>query len=252
MNLIKLIKIELIKVKRTLLLYLCIGAPFLITIMMFLIFYASGEDLMVHADTGNWQFFAKVVQTYWGLLFLPLFITLQTALLAGLEHKGKLWTMLYAQPVRRLDILRAKYTIGFLVIMISQTLLFPLTLIAGLLLRTLVPELGLETTIPVIDILILNGTVFGLSILMIALHAWISLRWSSFVTSVSLGIGATVSGVVVMGSDIAYFYPWAMPGLLANHFYRSEFPWINLIFSLGLGILIILFGLLDLQAREEY
>lgn len=252
MNLIELVKIELIKVKRTLLIYLCVGSPFLITIMMFFIFFIGGEDILNQADSGNWQYLAKIVQTYWGILFLPLFVTLQTALLAGLEHKGRLWRLLYTQPVRKLDILCAKYSIGFLVITISQALLFPLTIILGMLLRELAPGLELESTIPLQDILVLNATVLGLSFLLIALHIWISLRWGNFVTAVSLGIGATVSGVVVTGSDIAYYYPWAMPGLLANHFYRSAFPWSNLAYSLGVGTLVILFGLLDLLNREEY
>lgn len=252
MNLATLIKIEIIKIRRTLLFYLCVGSPFLIIILMFFIFYVEGEPVMAHADTGNWRFMAKLVQTYWGLLFLPLFITLQSALLAGIEHKGNLWKLLYAQPVRKLDILCAKYAIGFLIMAISQMLLFPLTIVMGLVLRVLVPGLGLESTIPVLDIFILNATVLGLSIMIIAIQIWVSLRWSNFVTAVSLGIAATVSGVIVVGSDVANYYPWTMPGLIANHFFRHPYPWSNLAYSFGAGILLILFGLLVLHSREDY
>ena len=252
MNLAALIKIELLKVKRTLLFYLCVGMPILATTMMFFIFYFDDGSLMKFADMGRWLFVAKFVQTYWGLFFLPLFVTLQTALLAGLEHRGNLWTLLYTQPVRKLNILIAKYIVGFLVIVVSQALLFPLTIIMGLILQNTAPGLELEAAIPLIDILILTFTVLGLSSLMIAIQIWVSLRWSSFVTAVSIGIGATVSGAVVVGSDFAYFYPWALPGLLANQFCRSEYPWSYLGYSLSACTLVILFGMLDLLGRENY
>lgn len=251
-NILRLLKVELIKIKRTLLYYLCLGAPVLISILMFFIFYFSGEDIANQSDGDMWLFFARLTQTYWGLFFLPLFVTLQSALLAGIEHKNKMWKLLYAQPVRKLDTLIAKYFTEFIVIGTSQFLTIPLTLLSGLILQKLNPNFGFTPDIPLGTIVLLNLVVFELSFLILTLHTWASLKWENFVTSISAGCVATVSGVIVMNSDIASFYPWAMPGLIANHFFRWDFPWINMAYSLGLGIIIMLIGLLDLYKKEVY
>jgi len=246
------IQIEFLKIKRTLLAYLCIGSPLIISCIIFLYFFADGAGIMVQTEGSRWLFYAELLQTYWGIFFLPLFITLQTALLAGIEHNGKMWKLLFAQPVRKLDILWAKILIAFIMIGISQALLLPMTLAGGVLLRHFNPALGFEPVIPVSQIVLLDLTVFGLSFIAISLHAWVSLKFESFVTAVSFGIIATVSGVIVINSPIAAYYPWAMPGLIASHLFEADFPWEKMAYSLGAGIIIVLAGLLDLVNQESY
>jgi len=219
---------------------------------MFLVFYLEGGSIIAEAEGNCWLYFSKMVQTYWGIFFLSLFITLQTALMAGIEHHGQMWDLIYTQPVRRLNILRAKYFTNYFILGISQMILYPLTILSGLLLRKLNCGLGLEAAIPFGEIALQNISVFGFSFLAIAIQIWISLRWESFVTAVSSGIVATVSSVVMINSKFAYFYPWSMPGLLANHFLRADYPWINLVYSLALGTLVILGSLLDLVSKETY
>jgi hypothetical protein len=247
-----MLKVEWIKVRRTLSFYLCIGAPLLITVIMFLLFYSEGESVMVWAEGDRWLHFAKMIQTYWAFFFLPLLITLQTALMAGIDHRGQMWNLIYTQPVRRLDVLRAKFFSCFFIMGVSQMLLCPLTIAAGQILRVVNPALGLGDQIPVGEILLLNATVFGLSFLAMAIQIWISLHWDSFITAVSSGVIATVTSIVMANSKIAKFYPWAMPGLLANHYFRMDYPWINLLYSLGVGLLVILAGLLDMVSKETY
>lgn len=251
-NILDLLKVELIKIRRTLLYYLCLGAPVLISIFMFFIFCYGGEDLANQSDEDMWLFFTRLTLTYWGLFFLPLFVTLQSALLAGIEHKNRMWKMLYAQPARKLDILTAKFLAEFIVIGTSQILMIPLTILSGLILRKLNPNLGFTPEIPLGIIVLLNLVVIELSFLIITLHTWASLKWENFVTSITAGFVATVSGVIVMNSDIAAFYPWAMPGLIINHIFRWDIPWINMAYSLGLGIIIMLIGLLDLYRKEVF
>ncbi len=126
----------------------------------------------------------QVDADYWGIFSCPVH-TLQTALLAGIEHNGKMWTLLFAQPVRKVDILWAKVAIAFIVIGISQTLMLPLTLAGGLLLRRLNPALGFEPIIPLAQIALLDGVVYILSFIAIALQVWVSLKWM-LVTAVRL------------------------------------------------------------------
>ncbi len=226
------------------------GCPLIIFCVFFTYFLTEGSEILAQAEGSKWLYYAKLMQTYWGIFFLPLFITLQTALLAGIEHNGKMWTLLFAQPVRKVDILWAKVAIAFIVIGISQTLMLPLTLAGGLLLRRLNPALGFEPIIPLAQIALLDGVVYILSFIAIALQVWVSLKWESFVTAVSFGIIATVSAIIVINSSIATYYPWTMPGLIANRFFEIKFPWSNLFILPCFAVIILLAGLLDLM-REE-
>mgnify|MGYP000844635436 FL=1 len=246
------ISTEFLKLKRTLLVYLCVGSPLIISCIIFLYFFVDDGTVMAQVVGSRWLFFAELLQTYWGIFFLPLFVTLQTALLAGIEHNGKMWKLLYVQPVKKLDILSAKILAALIVFGVSQALLLPMTLAGGMLLRRFNPALGFESVTPVSQIILLDLSVYGLSLIIISLHAWVSLKWESFVTAVTFGIIATVSGVIVMNSRIASYYPWAMPGLIANHFFELDFPWANLGYSLGLSTIILLAGLLDLIKKETY
>lgn len=244
---------EFLKLKRTLLVYLCVGSPLIISCIIFLYFFLDdGTVMMAQVAGSRWLFFAELLQTYWGIFFLPLFVTLQTALLAGIEHNGKMWKLLFVQPVKKLDILSAKMLAALFVVGVSQALLLPMTLAGGMLLRRFNPALGFEPVTPVSQIILLNLSVYGLSLIIISLHAWVSLKWESFVTAVSFGVIATVSGVIVTNSRLAPYYPWAMPGLIANHFFEVDFPWANLGYSLGLSTIILLAGLLDLIKKETY
>ena len=58
--------------------------------------------------------------------------------------------------------------------------------------------------------------------LIISLHTWVAIRWQSFVVAMAVGILMTVGGMVVIHADWATFYPWALPGLLANTFNKGE------------------------------
>lgn len=245
-----ILSVEFLKIKRTLLFYLCIVSPLMITCIFFMYFYTEGGDILAQAEGSRWLYYAKLMQTYWGIFFLPLFITLQTALLAGTEHNGKMWKLLFSQPVRKLDILWAKVVIAFIVIGISQALMLPLTLAGGLLLKHLNPALGFEPVIPVAQIALLDGVVYILSFIAITMQVWVSLKWESFVTAVSFGIIATVSAIIVINSSIATYYPWTMPGLIANRFFEAKFPWGNLFYSLAFSTVILLAGLLDLMRKE--
>ena len=246
----KLINVEWLKTRRTLQFYLCLGLPLLLSGIMFFIFHSNSSRLITQSGENRWLFISKMVQTYWSLFFLPFYITLETALQAGLEHNGQMWKLIFSMPVLKLSLVRAQYALNYVIIGISQILLIPFTMGICFLLKKTNPQLGIESEIPIIKILLLDLTVYGLSFLIITIHNWIAYHWENFVPAIGAGIAATVSGVILIGSPVAEYYPWTMPGLIADHFYENGFPWINLGYSLGLGIVIMLFSWIDLMNRE--
>ena len=53
-----------------------------------------------------------------------------------------------------------------------------------------------------------------LSMFMLSIHLWISLRWSSFLVSITVGFAASVSNIFFVSSYLfekSALSPWAMP-----------------------------------------
>jgi hypothetical protein len=251
-TLINVLRTEILKMKRTLSLWLAIIAPLGIAGLEFLVMWAQGEDMIKFANGNIWLWHSKYIQTLWALLLLPLFVTLETALQAGLEHSNRTWKQLFAQPVPRWMILATKQFSGLVLIGISQFLLWGLTIGTGYLLRNVRPDLGFDSPTPWFQILAFNLMTYLMAWLIIAVHSWVALRWGNFVVAMAVGIIATLSGVLLINSDYAPYYPWAMAGLTANNYLDSGIPGGQL--SLGIlgGVILFVLGNLELRRREVF
>jgi hypothetical protein len=248
---IRTLSTELIKMKRTLGFWLALLAPLVVAGLEFLVMASQGEDMMAFANGQPWHWHMKFTLTLWGLFVLPLFVTLETALLAGWEHNNGTWKLLYAQPVPRWMVTTAKQFSGQVLLGISHIFL-PFTVIGtGLLLRSLNPAIGLEAPVPWLTMLGYSLLIYLISWLIIAIHSFVSLRWNSFVVAMAVGIVATMSGVFFISSKkYAPFYPWAMQGLIANNLLEDGWPVAQLIWGIGGGLLVFWLSNLYLSRRD--
>jgi hypothetical protein len=151
-----------------------------------------------------------------------LFVTLETALLAGLEHNNGQWKHLFALPISRHALYLAKQAAGMVLIGLSMLTLVVGTLTAGQVLRLLKPGIGFEDAMPWREMLSRSAVVYLSSWLLIAIQNWVGLRWRSFVIASAVGIVMTVAGMVIINVDWGTFYPWAIPGMIANGFHDGE------------------------------
>lgn len=88
MSLARTLSAELLKLKRTLAFRMIIVAPLLVATLQFFVLwnqkrFPDGFKL--------WEMLPRNVLSLWAVFMLPLFITLETALLNGLEHSEKQW-----------------------------------------------------------------------------------------------------------------------------------------------------------------
>jgi hypothetical protein len=241
-------RVELLKTRRSLAFMVALAAPLAIAVMQ-VAMYIDYMDFYLGDSPGNpWPTFNQTMLTYWALLMLPLFITLETALLAQMEHRQHNWKTLFSQPVPRWAVFGAKYLIGLLLLAVSSATLLGLMLGTGYFINLLYPGYGFTTPFPLLVTaghLLLVG---GASALILTIHTWISLRWENFVVPIVVGIVATVLGVFVFGSDYVYWYPWTISGALAM---EIDLPNIASFF-LGLsGLLLMIPACWDL-ARMDY
>ena len=94
-------------------------------------------------------------------------------------------------------------------------------LFSGLVLRQVRPDMGLEASIPLQSILEFVLLSYVTSWLIIAVHTWIGMRWSSFVVAMSVGVAATVVTVIVVQSDYGLYYPWTLPATVTLDLMRT-------------------------------
>ena len=154
----------------------------------------------------------------WALLMLPLFVTLETALVAQWEHRVRQWKHLFALPVPRGTLYAAKQLAGMFLIGLSSLALVAMIVLTGLGFRLLVPGLGFEAPIPLADFLKFVGIMFLGAWPLMAIQTWVAQRWSSFTVASAVGIVLTIAGVAVVQSDYGPYYPTTLPIIVAGTF----------------------------------
>jgi len=122
---------------------------------------------------------------------------------------------------------------------------------SGLFLRMVVPGLGLEAPVPWFALLRYVGLAFVASWLIIAIHTWVALRWHSFVVASTVGIIAMVVAVFIFRSDDwNIWYPWTLPGFVANSVEEGVMPLRELLLGGLGGVVVALLGGWEVTRRD--
>lgn len=250
MSMIRALHAEALKLKRSLALRLAVLMPVLMAGLQFAMIWKNGARASWDYGT-PWMLLMQQTLVFWSLLVLPLFVTLETALLAGMEHDNRQWKHLFSLPVPRGTVYTAKQAAALALIGVSMAVLAVSTVLAGCGLRLLLPGVGFEAPPPWGAFLGRCAMIYLSAWLLLALQSWVGLRWHSFVVAVSAGIVLTVAGMFIVNADWGHFYPWALPGLIANDFSKgAAVPVLRVLFgSLG-GLLVALFSGWEMSRQD--
>ncbi len=209
---------ESLKLKRTLVFWLALVAPAVIVVLNVLMAYMRRDYYYSRPAFDAWGEYAMQTMVWWALLMMPLFVTLETALLAQLDHANEGWRHLFALPVARGAYYAAKQIGGMALIALSLAALVVFEIAGGLAMRILMPGLGFEVAPAVGEVAKFAAFVFLGSWLMISIQTWVAQRWPSFVVASAVGVALTIVGAMAIQSDYAGYYPYTLPMLVANGF----------------------------------
>lgn len=203
---------EILKLKRSYALLLCVAAPALVALLTVL--------LVASDETGStWRGVLNGVGEMWTYFMLPMGITALTVLIAQFEHGTGGWDHLLALPVARWQLFAAKAMVATALVAVMSVLLAVLVPAAGLLAEMVAPGTQLAGPTPWGRAAEQAATMFAAALCLIALQLWVALRFRSFVPGLALGIGGTfASGVADQILDQRLFLPW----LLAQHAISSD------------------------------
>jgi hypothetical protein len=248
-GIIRALDTELYKLRRTLVLWLAAIGPLSIVALQMLTVYQH-RAIYTQREGNAWLWFGEAINPYWTWMALPLFIGLQAALLAGLEHRSNQWKHLYALPVSRGAVYAAKQLAGLLLIGLSTFCLVAFTLLGGLALQAMEPGLGFTWDVPWARLIRFGLGVYLASWLTIAIHIWLSQRWKSFVVSMSVAIAASVFALFAAKSRLAILCPWVLPRLAAETFATGEVRGAVLAVGSLAGLAFAAWGCRDVTGRD--
>ncbi|WP_374603279.1 ABC transporter permease [Arenimonas sp.] len=205
---------EHLKLRGTLAAWMCLVAPAVVVLVYVLQVSFSRFPANRPPLPGDeaWNGFMQATLVLWAFLMLPLLVTLQAALLAGLDHQGNQWKHLLAlAPPRRVHYLAKLLGLAALVAM-SQLAMFLLLPLGGAVLSVVKPAFGLVGGPPWAALARELAEIYAACLMLVALHTWIALRWRSFAVAVGVGMAATVMGFLIgQSARFGPWYPWSLP-----------------------------------------
>lgn len=236
--LFRFITAELLKLRRSLVMLLCLAAPALVAVIAVLIAIKTGKTVALpnYAQTGA---------AFWAFAMLPLSLTALSVLMAQMEHGPRLWDHLLALPGARRWLFLAKALVMIALNAAMTLWLFALLLAGAWLLPMFRPVTG---SFDLVGTATLLAKMFLASILMAVIQLWAALRFRSFVPPLVLGILGTFISVAAASAREGAYFPWLMP----LHILSTDPAMASLALKIGGlgGIAGMLAMLVDLGRRE--
>jgi hypothetical protein len=254
MTLIRVLHAEALKMKRTIALKMVVLLPAIVVLLILFLAYAAPFTFVQRRGIHNeWEELTSAVLRLWAMLTLPLYITLETALIAGLDHSENQWKSLLARPVPRWTLYVAKLLVVAAMVVASTVVLVAGILIVGAILPKIQPQVIFGFPIPWAVMLRDSSLITGLAFLTLAIQHWVSLRWRSFSVAVGFGIVAMVTGFLLAAIGRSMdswpeYLPWALPMLVLTR-QPHDFTAILLI-SGAAGLIVAAAGCWDFCRRE--
>ncbi|MCY7281038.1 MAG: ABC transporter permease [Sphingomonas bacterium] len=236
--LIRFLTAEVLKLRRSLVMLLCLAAPALVAIIAVLIGLKTGKSvpLLNYAQTGA---------AFWAFAMLPLSLTALSVLMAQMEHGPRLWDHLLALPGARRRLFLAKALVMIALDAAMTLLLLGFLLVGAWLMPLFKPVTG---SFEVATIATLLTKMFLASTLMAVIQLWAALRFRSFVPPLAIGILGTFISVAAAATREGAYFPWLMP----LHMLSTDPAMASLALQIGGlgGLAVLLAMLIDLGRRD--
>jgi hypothetical protein len=234
---------ERLKLKRTLAFRMIFVAPLLVATLQFFI---AWNQKRFGPNFNMWEMLPKSGMAVWAVFMLPLLITLETALINGVEHSEKQWKHLFALPISRTSVYIAKFLVAQALALASTVVLSALILLSGLALIRLRPEIPRTGSIPYGWLLKHAVLVWLASWLIVAIHNWISIRWAGFALALGAGVGGTFFALFAASARLGKYYPWLLPVNIFTEGRATTAVWLG---AVG-GVIAAVIGCVEFVRRD--
>lgn len=260
MDLIRALRVELLKLKRTKALWLTLVAPLFVVFLNFAMLFHGARTV----ETGGQLWDAHIISanlTMWFMIMNTLYVALMIAQLVGLEHTSQTLKYWFALPISRSTFYLAKLIVAIGLSFLAHFLLLGLAIASGFLADMLKPSLDFSLQYfhgsEYMKLLVFAS--LG-SLLMLALHMWLSIRIKNMLIPIAIGfMGAVATLIATSSIFFQKFSPWMYPldtimasnTPLLQHFDYAAWPLEMLVGINVVGIIVVtLLAVLDLRRRD--
>jgi hypothetical protein len=231
---------EILKLRRSLALMLCVAAPGCVALLGTIIAF----DKKVPIDLASFVLGGPAI---WSFVMLPLAITALSVLMAQMEHGSRNWNHLLTLPGARPNVFLAKALVMLGLVALMSALLF-VFMLGGAAILTLLHPIGVKGSIDYGAL----GTRLGLMAVACALvsmlQLWVALAYRSFVVPLVFGIGGTFVAIGTFGATKSAWFPWLLAADMMSP--KPEIQQIGWMLG-GLGGLAVLGAMLLHMGRRE-
>ncbi|GAB4038497.1 ABC transporter permease [Spirosoma gilvum] len=203
------IEVEQRKARHTLVFWLALAVPLLTAGLDITAYAVNGDDILrVKQSHTPWQHFNFHMLVMWTMLMLPMYISLQSALVTALEHQANAWKHIYSLPVPKWSIYFSKLFFFVGLFLLSTLGLILCTELAGWLLYWMKPELGIDPSTDSWFLVRNVGKTFLIGLGMTAIQFYLSFRFRNFIIPAAFGVFVSVIGVVIKSWEHSYISPY--------------------------------------------
>ncbi|PKQ38212.1 MAG: hypothetical protein CVT59_03010 [Actinobacteria bacterium HGW-Actinobacteria-1] len=205
---LRMLKVELMKMQWWLVGLLAIGGPALAVLL--------GVNPGAETGAEAWKLAYGYATVRYSWLFYPLLAGVFAALVCRPEHVGGGWKQLLALPVSRTTVYGAKLVTLAGILAVTNLAFGAVFVAAGM-----VSGLGAGVPWSVIGMSMLAGWVAVLPLA--AVQLWVSSRWKSFGAALALNVCLTLPAIFAAQShEFGPWYPWAQPLLAMSPFASDQ------------------------------
>lgn len=192
---------EFLKLRRSLVLLLCLAAPSCVAVLTTLI-------TLRQKRAPDLEMFAMGSPGIWAFAMLPLAITALSVLVAQMEHGPRTWHHLLTLPGARPNAYFAKALAMLALIAGMSVLLWIEMLLSG----AVIGALRSDTTgmVDAAALAWLLARMAAATTLVAMLQLWVALRFRSFVPPLVFGIAGTFAAIVATSAEEGIYFPWLM------------------------------------------
>ncbi|QHV95365.1 ABC transporter permease [Spirosoma endbachense] len=160
------------------------------------------------------------------MLMLPMYSSLQSALVTALEHLANAWKYIYSLPIPKWSIYFSKLFFFVGLFFISSLALIECAELAGWLLNWLKLELKIDSSADPWFLVrnVLKTFLIGLGTT--AIQFYLSFRFRNFIVPEALGVFISLIGIVIKSWEYSYVSPYLWVYLaIRDHIYETK--WLN-------------------------
>lgn len=196
-----LIRVELLKVKRSLALLMMLACPLMVAILCFGVQLKTNKTGVI-----RWDMYWAGNTAIWGYFMFPLYLALITGLLNGNEHKNATWRLMLTLPIQSRQLFLAKFALAVIFMFGANLALILMTSLAIFVFGLL----GFST-LQAFEFDFLRFIFFACisALPILVFQHWISWRVQNIVAPLAAGVIATMGILQIGQSENWIYYPWS-------------------------------------------